>query len=392
MWYTSVLELQLASLQCCIACRAANTKFTVRVTEETPTHVWTSDLGPSTRVPVLRAAGLRWKLPSSALPRGGGAELMRGLVLLDLPFFDCAEDIVWPAGLRQLMVRIHGDGDLLAVCRRAPLPATIQRLTLVGFMAAPLTNLIWPSSLKQLTLLLNDGSECGWPESVEELTIGGEFNEPIGGFEWPSSLRDLTFGDQFDQPLDGTVWPPSLLRLEFRGVFDQPVTGAAWPPCLRQLVLSSSFNHPIIGVVWPATLEKITFGGGFDQPIEGTLWPSSLRYLEFGDSFSQPVSGVDWPLSLGELSFGCSFNQPIADVVWPASLVKLTFGLLFAQPIEAVAWPASLRELTFGAMFRHKIGTSLAMLEKLNLGLSFGVEIDLPASVTVTGCSIPIDA
>ena len=64
------------------------------------------------------------------------------------------------------------------------------------------------------------------------------FNPPIYGVVWPDSMQQLTFGPDFDQSIDDVVWPPSL----------------------QQLTFGHNFNQPVINVVWPTRFQMLSFG------------------------------------------------------------------------------------------------------------------------------------
>ncbi len=40
-----------------------------------------------------------------------------------------------------------------------------------------------------------------WSVSLQQVSFGEHFNQPIVGTEWPASLRQLRFGNNFDQPI-----------------------------------------------------------------------------------------------------------------------------------------------------------------------------------------------
>ncbi|CAN0451504.1 unnamed protein product [Ectocarpus sp. 12 AP-2014] len=117
----------------------------------------------------------------------------------------------------------------------------------------------------------------------------------------------------------------SLQQLSFGYDFNQPITGVVWASALQQLSFGSTFDQPITGVAWPVSLQERSFES-FNQPITSVAWPASLQQLSFGYDFNQPVAGVVWQVSLQQLSFENDFNQPIICVVWPSALQRLSFG------------------------------------------------------------------
>lgn len=299
-WYTSTKELQLASLQFCVACRNVTTLH-LRVDLSIPRRLlaaadarspdWREGRGSTTRVPRLRARAVTWNISSSVKLDSALYALTEVEVFeFGRSFYGSIEDVAWPRRLRVLQFR-------------------------------------------------------------------NNFDEPVVDISWPPSLRRLEFGFEFDQPVDRVTWPPCLQQLTFGFEFDQPVVGVSWPPSLRQLTFGHCFNQPVDGVSWPPFLRQLTFGTCFDQAVEGVAWPSSLQKLKFGRRFNQPVARVAWPASLEALTFGdcredfsafwSNFNQAIDEAAWPASLRRLTLGGSFEQSLLGLGgWMPYLEELT----------------------------------------------
>ncbi|CAN0464092.1 unnamed protein product, partial [Ectocarpus sp. 12 AP-2014] len=177
-WYASTLELQLASLDICRACRSISTLH-VRVEDETPRSVWcphevqtgpdkgSSKIRLANRVPVVRALQLTWALPMEDLLRTAAIELWTSSECLELLGSLCAaslRSVIWPRGLTQLLLRAS--------------------------IGIPIHDVSWPMRLQRLEL--------------------GNFNQSIAGVVWPSSVQQLSLGSDFNQPLFGVVWPASL--------------------------------------------------------------------------------------------------------------------------------------------------------------------------------------
>ncbi len=184
-WYASILELQLASLDFCRACRnIPRLAVTVggRVCS-TPESLWISrhaskpslfryPFRSTDRVPRVRALRLKWSLQLSVLVHHAAVELW------------ACSDVV----------------ELAGGC----------------FGAATLASVVWPRALKQLS-------------------FGDWFIQPIVGAVWPASLQQLSFGFRFNQPIIGADWPASLQQLSFGSLFNQAVVGVVWPATLQQL-------------------------------------------------------------------------------------------------------------------------------------------------------------
>ncbi|CAM9765352.1 unnamed protein product, partial [Sphacelaria rigidula] len=106
------------------------------------------DLSP-TRVPLLRARGLRW---------GEGADA-------------------------EFMSREH---DLLANVKYVQLTRGFKRS--LGYV-------VWPQGVRKVTFVdqsMFEDEDC--------------FNQPIDGVIWPALLQQLKFGGTFNQPLAGMLW------------------------------------------------------------------------------------------------------------------------------------------------------------------------------------------
>ncbi|CAN0043982.1 unnamed protein product, partial [Scytosiphon promiscuus] len=331
-WYASTRELQLASLQFCAACRGATT-LTLRVDRDIPRRLLAAADAPPpnrkklcrTRVPRLRARRVVWDLPTAAELRTSVYAVAEAREMhFSRKFVESLEGVVWPRCLR--ILEVHSG-------------ALSSDLSMAGVV---------------------------WPGSLQRLTFGGRFNQPMEEVVFPASLVEVSFGFYFNRSIERISWPAGLRRLKFLFDFNQPIRAVTWPDSMTQLTLGSTFNRPIHGVKWPASLLQLTFGYYFDKPIEGVVWPATLQRLTFGRHFDRPIEGAAWPDSLRQLTFGEGFDQPIGLVRWPASLEDLHIGTLsgffmrvpgvrmlsdFNHPIGGARWPASLRRLTLGGDF-----------------------------------------
>lgn len=401
-WYTSTVNLQLASLPLCVACRDVAT-LDVRVDMLTPRSLWDpedqyiprdacgrSNTRTASRVPPVRPRGLRWERPVKFLQQPGKDSLE----------LEAEEDSASREMLSQGTVR---SGRLFDRVRcmvfgrdfNYPIdaviwPPNLQQLHFGYSFDQPIDKVIWPTSLEKLIF----GEKFAHPiehvvfaASLISLTLGFYFDHPIDAVIWPASLQQLTFvcGSIFNQPVDGVRFPASLKRLDFGHSFNQALHKVLWPASLEQLTLGAMFNQTMNGVVWPVSLQQLTFGQSFDQPIarepsdfplqervtvgsgdqalnedygrrsRGVYWPDSLQRLTFGYEFNQPIDRVSWPTSLRQLTFGCRFNRKIHEVTWPPLLQQLTFVGGFNQAIDRVVWPVSLRRLSFGNYFDQRL-------------------------------------
>ncbi|CAN0435400.1 unnamed protein product, partial [Ectocarpus fasciculatus] len=131
-WYTSTLELQLASPVFCKACRSVST-LNVLVETATPRTLWasraldstTSEVSSSSvssRVPLVRAFSLTWRLSSDVVQQ---------------------------------------------------VSSTPKLMTFERYVGESIMGVVWPASL-------------------QELSLGFNFNQPIAEFVWPASLQHLS--------------------------------------------------------------------------------------------------------------------------------------------------------------------------------------------------------
>ncbi|CAM9291836.1 unnamed protein product [Ectocarpus sp. 8 AP-2014] len=263
-WYTSTKELQLASLEFCIACRNHQT-VRMNVDERIPRRLLAAADAPPphpkrlcrTRVPRLRARRVTWNMRTAAELRNPMFALNDADCLeFGNAFDDSLEGVVWPTRLETLEFYRH----------------------------SPFDN---PVDLVEL------------PLSLQRLRFGRSFNRPIEQVSWPASLRSLEFGQTFNKPIEEVDWPPSLRHLKFGLKFYQPIQRATFPASLQQLIFGTCFNHPIEDVAWPSSLRKLKFGANFNQPIERATFPAS--------SFLAPTSTSPLRTFRGQLAFRSFF-------------------------------------------------------------------------------------
>lgn len=256
-WYTSTAQLQLASYDLCVACRAAPTLH-LAVDGGMPARLKTGDgAAGSRRLPAFRPRRVTWNLPPSAL---NGEE--------DPVFSDV-----------KVLILGHGLGLVGGGSRR------------------------WA------------GDGLSLPPALEQLIFSQFYDRPIHGVSWPGSLREITFGEGFNQPIHGVRWPGSLERLTFGEGFDQPVDRVGWPASLTEIAFGMRFNQSTSAVTWPPSLRKLSFGGRFDQCVARALWPGKLQELTFGRAFQRPIDHIEWPGSLERLTIARAPGAPLPT--WP---------------------------------------------------------------------------
>ena len=290
-WYVSKTQLQLASIQLCVACRRSAT-FRLKINDHIPHRLLAYADAPaptlergcrlSPRVPRLKARIVAWH-------RRSCQELRR-------PVY----------ALTEAQFLLFGSGFDESV------------------------------------------DDVSWPEGLKVISFGGDFDQDVEDVNWPPALQEIAFGHNFDQPVDRVAWPASLVYLTLGYCFNFPIDNVSWPPCLEALKLGNCFNQPIAGVAWPASLQVLLFGHCFDQPVAEVAWPASLRVLKFGWNFNQTLDR-DWPKSLSHLAVDRGFTQPLHDLgKWMPNLEELELVVDSDDYVASVAdveWPASLKKL-----------------------------------------------
>lgn len=309
----STKQLQLASLQFCVACRSFR-NLGLTITYATPRRL-VADANSSppqpgqagyTRVPRFRARSVRWNYASFKAFRPPMYSLthVEYMTFSSVGFNDRIEPLAFLSRLKTLRLGHSFNHPI-------------------------------------------DG--VAWPRQLEVLEFSQNFNHPVVGVDWPARLRILTFGRRFNQTSKGVAWPPQLEILTLDCDFNQPIDGVIWPPQLMRLRFGERFNQPIGGAIWPKTLESLAFNDDFNRPIEGANWPLSLRFLSVGKGFNQRFGGGVWPPALRSLSLGAKYNQPLHGIGTSIPhLRKLTLGFRrwnYSHSLAGVRWPEALEEL-----------------------------------------------
>ncbi|CAM9100303.1 unnamed protein product, partial [Hapterophycus canaliculatus] len=215
-WFPSTRQLQLASLQLCVACRSVPS-LRLEVDMTVPHRLWVDPSGQGacspghrlqtrpSRVPSARLHTVLWRMPASLLMWSSGVLADLKCLIFTDEFNDAVDEVVWPRGLRRLSFGRAFNQTVVGTS----FPTSLIRLDFGGSFNQPIDTVPWPGSLEQLSF------------------DGGLFNQPIEAVAWPQSLTNLTFGFAFNRPIKGVSWPPSLRQLEFGDFFNQPIDDVA---------------------------------------------------------------------------------------------------------------------------------------------------------------------
>ncbi|CAN0246344.1 unnamed protein product, partial [Ectocarpus sp. 12 AP-2014] len=129
-WYTSTKELQLASMEVCIACRNYQTVH-LKVGEHIPRRLLTAADAPSwlspTRVPRLRACCVTWNMPTAAELRNS-IFAMTDVDYLEfgVAFEGSLEGVAWPRRLKT--IKFHEYSSFNQPIDLVKWPASLQEL------------------------------------------------------------------------------------------------------------------------------------------------------------------------------------------------------------------------------------------------------------------------
>jgi hypothetical protein len=115
---------------------------------------------------------------------------------------------------------------------------------------------------KSLKVFYNSGCGCNesiddviFPDSLETLRLGYQFNHSIDKVKWPKSLKKIQFGCNFDQSLEHVKFPKSLETLEFSQTYKSTAINTITHPIttLKLLCIKSDITK------LPSSLKNIAF-------------------------------------------------------------------------------------------------------------------------------------
>lgn len=166
-------------------------------------------------------------------------------------------------------------------------------------------------------------SKIFYPSGIEELKF--IYNEskqtPTEPIVFPKTVKVLEFYGNY--PLSLLVFPEDLQKLSLGNQFNQDIRNANFPQGLTHLTLGWDFNQDVRNANLPQSLTHLTFLHNFNQDIRNANFPQGLTHLSLGYSFNLPIEGANLPQGLIHLSFGCKFNQKLDDLPSSVKNVKL---------------------------------------------------------------------
>eukprot|EP01133_Synstelium_polycarpum_P008959 gene8959-10507_t len=202
------------------------------------------------------------------------------------------------------------------------------------------------------------------------LTLGDNYNLPIGCGVLPVGLKEIKFGSQFNQPLISGSLPNTLENIEFGQDFNQELEQNVLPLNLKRLFLGSHYGFKIHSVNLPPYLTHIGWSSSpssaTDSPLPGLFRsfsstelpeciPTSITHLNLGNGYSEPIHPGTLHEGLISLQLGYNFNQPLQLGSLPSTLINLELGTCFDQPFPIGSLPANLESLTVSHSFQTLI-------------------------------------
>jgi hypothetical protein len=160
-----------------------------------------------------------------------------------------------------------------------------------------------------------------WPTSFKKLRINYMFNAPIDGLKFPDSLEYIHFGLNFNQSLDKVQWPANLKVLKFSEMFNYPIDAIKLPDSIVYIQFGDNFNQPINTIFWPQSLHTLMFGFNFKQSFENMRWPSSIKSIIVYYLYNEILSHFPATIECIETQY---INEPLCML--PHTLKRLIYG------------------------------------------------------------------
>ncbi|GAM19530.1 hypothetical protein SAMD00019534_027050 [Acytostelium subglobosum LB1] len=172
------------------------------------------------------------------------------------------------------------------------------------------------------------------PKLITSLRLDG--NDPIPARVIPGTVQYLTLGDSFNQPLVPGSIPNSVISLiigEYHSPFNHPLEPLAIPHNVTFLSLGRSYSQTLTAGVLPPSLTKLVHGG--EASFAPGSIPTSLRHLVLAGTLSSTNTTGDphgprraggppiIPQLLHSLWFGCTHH------ITPVQCYSALFCYLF---------------------------------------------------------------
>ena len=157
--------------------------------------------------------------------------------------------------------------------------------------------------------------EIGFPEGVEVLLLGLDFNYPVDNL--PSTIKKIKFGINFNHPINNL--PNGVVKIKFERIsfFNHPIDFL--PSSLEFLELSSSFNHPLTNL--PNSLKYLRIGKAFDHDLNNL--PDSLEKLILPNTYLREIK--NFPKNLKKIVISKEYPYPIPDSIKRQERISMNF-------------------------------------------------------------------
>ena len=152
----------------------------------------------------------------------------------------------------------------------------------------------------------------------------------FNGLKFTDSIKKIIFCNDSNDPniLDNATFPNSLETLEFGGDFNRTIEKVKFPNSLAHIIFGDSFNQSLDNIIFPESLKSITYGSDFNQSLNNFKFPINLETLKFSFSFNQPLTNL--PNSIKYLEFD-KINAPLINL--PSSIKQIKIWLEIVKSI-----------------------------------------------------------
>ena len=166
------------------------------------------------------------------------------------------------------------------------------------------------------------------PKSVHTLHFGNRAH--FNGLKFTDSIKKIIFCNDSNDPniLDNAIFPNSLEILEFGSNFNKTIEKVKFPNSLAHIICGHSFNQPLDNIIFPESLKSITFGTDFNQSLNNFKFPINLESLKFSLNFNQPITNL--PSSVKYLEFD-KINASLVNL--PSSIKQIKIYLEIVKSI-----------------------------------------------------------
>ncbi|KYR01701.1 hypothetical protein DLAC_11489 [Tieghemostelium lacteum] len=235
-----------------------------------------------------------------------------------------------------------------------------------------------PPSINRLEIgLYNEPIPAGsLPPILEYLYLGEEFNHPLMKGSLPDSIKELQFSIKrckFNSEI--CEFPQSLEILKFGKNFNQSLHSLSKLTNLKELTVDDGFQQSLPKL--PGSLESLTIGTWYNATITEDL-PKSLKILKIHNCKISKDFNIDNILQdgLDTLILGRDFNHKFkAGITLPSSLRHLELSKEYKETLEEGSLPEGLSTLKF---YFHKNNCNILPSTLTKLYCEFNYKSKVP--------------